>query len=331
MFNKVSKTRVLIARATLGFSLLFAPIDAWVKWHNGDTHDALLLVVTTVCCGIALWLSRDPRYHAHTVYALLAILIFGFVFGFPQLAQHPEMVVWLPLYPFYFYSLAGRRVGTILVGASIVYLYLIYLQADYSQVVNVPEVAVAYTMSILLGYAHEEVHYGERKMLERIALLDGLTGAYNRHGLSAIWEGVLRHARVSDTNVALLLFDIDHFKSINDRHGHDVGDDVLRETVAVFKARLRASDYVVRWGGEEFLIVLPGASTGQACQIAEALRADLAAHEFPVAGGVTGSFGIGSVTTADDFETALKKADEALYQAKYAGRNRIMLAGAAEA
>ena len=83
---------------------------------------------------------------------------------------------------------------------------------------------------------------------------------------------------------------------------------------------------MVRWGGEEFLIVLPGASTGQACQIAEALRADLAAHEFPVAGGVTGSFGIGSVTTADDFETALKKADEALYQSKSEGKNRLTVA-----
>lgn len=331
MFNKVSKTRVLIARATLGFSLLFAPIDAWVKFHNGDTHDALLLVITTVCCGVALWLSRNERYHAHTVYALLAILVFGFVFGFPQLAQHPEMVVWLPLYPFYFYSLAGRRFGTILVGAGTVYLYLIYLHADYSQVVNVPEVAVAYAMSILLGYAHEEIHYGERQKLERIALLDGLTGAYNRHGLSAVWEGVLRHARISATDVALILLDIDGFKAINDRYGHDVGDDVLRETVAVIKARLRASDYVVRWGGEEFLIVLPGASTEQARRVAENLRADMAAHEFPGAGSVTGSFGVASVNTTDDLESALKGADEALYRAKYAGRNRIMLAGVAEA
>lgn len=324
----IADTRVSITRATLIFTVIFAPVDGLVKLHNGDSRTATLLIFTTASCAVVLWLMRQPRYHVFAVRALLIILAAGFLLGFPSLAQHPEMVIWLPLYPFYFYSLGGRRVGALLSGASAVYLYLIYLWADYSQVVNIPEVAVAYVLSIVLAHAHEEVHCGEREKLERMAHLDSLTGAYNRHGLSSLWGGVWRRAEATDTDVALALLDIDHFKDINDRHGHDAGDAVLREVVAVLRERLRASDYVVRWGGEEFLLLLPGATAAQAQRIADSLRGDIAAHDFENLDSVTASFGVASVREAGDFETALKRADDALYCAKSAGRNCIRLAAA---
>jgi diguanylate cyclase (GGDEF)-like protein len=241
----------------------------------------------------------------------------------PRLAQHPEMAVWLPLYPFYFYSLAGQRVGNILVGASLAYLAAINYWNDFSAVVNIPEAAVAYAFSIVLGYVHESVHNSERRKLERIALLDNLTGAYNRHGLSSTWAGIHQHAVLTGSAISLVLFDIDHFKKINDVHGHDVGDRVLKKVVERVKMRLRASDYIVRWGGEEFALILPGADVSQAAKVAENLRKGIEGEPFDSVGTVTCSFGVCRADGDVDFEVAIKRADEALYSAKSLGRNRV--------
>ncbi len=173
----------------------------------------------------------------------------------------------------------------------------------------------------------------ERKRLEdeltRLAAVDPLTGAYNRrkgNALLAVEFG--RHARTGRA-FAVLLLDIDHFKSINDRFGHPAGDDVLCALVQACRSLLRITDILIRWGGEEFLFVLPDTDASAAVAIAERMRASLAAAEIAAPGGApirfTVSIGV-AVPTGENPGELLSRADIALYAAKMGGRDRVELA-----
>ena len=127
-----------------------------------------------------------------------------------------------------------------------------------------------------------------------------------------------------------MLFDVDHFKQVNDTHGHDAGDDVLRELAARTIKSVRSVDLAVRWGGEEFLVVMPETDLANAAAVAERLRAAVAKDSFNVKSSgeklaVTVSVGVAAaIPGADDRDRLLKRADDALYCAKSAGRNRVV-------
>jgi len=157
---------------------------------------------------------------------------------------------------------------------------------------------------------------------------DGLTGIPNRrHFADALARDLARSQRHARP-LALVLFDIDHFKRVNDTHGHLAGDAVLREIAARVRATIRADEVLARWGGEEFAVLLPESDAAQAAEFAERLRRLVA--DAPVSAGdrtipVTISLGVGvtqgEAITADDL---VRRADEKLYAAKDAGRNRVM-------
>jgi diguanylate cyclase (GGDEF)-like protein len=150
-----------------------------------------------------------------------------------------------------------------------------------------------------------------------------LTGLLNRQGLEGRFEEVRQQAQLLRTPISLVSFDLDHFKGINDQHGHDVGDAMLREVAYQVRKSLRAFELVYRMGGEEFLIVLPGMNETQAIDTAEQLRETIS--HVRVAGdiGVTASLGISSGTGERiAFEPLYRHADEALYTAKRDGRDR---------
>ena len=167
--------------------------------------------------------------------------------------------------------------------------------------------------------------------LRQQATHDGLTGLLNRNTvLAKLQEEVARAAR-QETPVAVLMADLDRFKSINDRFGHLAGDDVLREAARRMKAASRGYDSVGRYGGEEFLIVFPGCHTPEASRQSERLREAIASEPFDIgttALPVTCSFGLACTDTTDAAQL-VRSADEALYQAKAAGRNRIAIHGIA--
>ncbi|MEN7343363.1 MAG: diguanylate cyclase [Pseudomonadota bacterium] len=159
--------------------------------------------------------------------------------------------------------------------------------------------------------------------LDQVASTDALTGLGNRHGLSERLT-MLRKKRIDYT---LILMDIDHFKQINDNFGHDHGDFVLTEFAARIKTRLRQSDYAVRWGGEEFLLILPSTSTEDANDVAKQLHDIIRKTPIVVDGTqhfVTATFGIAAFSDYDDFESTLKGADSALVLGKQSGRDRII-------
>jgi diguanylate cyclase (GGDEF)-like protein len=162
--------------------------------------------------------------------------------------------------------------------------------------------------------------------LKRLATTDRLTGAHNRWSFEdVILAEIARLHRYAEP-MSLLLFDVDHFKVINDTHGHQAGDTVLVELSQRVRAQLRAVDSLARWGGEELAVLLPQCTLAQAEPVAEKLRRLIASQPFAQVGRVTASFGVAGFLPQDTLDTVLKRADDALYAAKSAGRNRVCVA-----
>jgi two-component system cell cycle response regulator len=166
-----------------------------------------------------------------------------------------------------------------------------------------------------------------------LAVTDPLTGLYNRRYLEAHLGSVIVRALADRKPACLLLFDIDHFKGINDSFGHDAGDDVLRAFADRLRRGVRSIDLVARYGGEEFVVIMPDTDAGFAGTVAERLRSDVEKLPFGTRSGlalpVTVSIGLAEWQgPADSAEALLKRADKALYLAKRAGRNRVVASAA---
>jgi len=162
--------------------------------------------------------------------------------------------------------------------------------------------------------------------LERLAATDHLTGAWNRAQLDRVIEPELARSVANRQPLSLILFDIDCFKSINDRFGHAAGDAVLRDLVRLVRGRTRPSDILFRWGGEEFVVLVAAAGYRQAAGVAESLRAAVAGHVFESAGKVSVSLGVAEHNGSEDIATWFRRLDSALYEAKKSGRDRVVVA-----
>lgn len=168
--------------------------------------------------------------------------------------------------------------------------------------------AVVTAIGRRVAWLHQEVEKGER---------DALTGCLTRHGFYTRFAALEAHARLS-----CISFDLDHFKNINDTRGHQVGDQVLARTSEAVRATLRGADIFARWGGEEFLVVLPACDLAKALEVAG--RMQLALKVQPIEGlTVSASFGVAQRGSGESLEAWLGRADAALYEAKHAGRNCV--------
>lgn len=177
-----------------------------------------------------------------------------------------------------------------------------------------------------------------RNMLESsvsLAYTDPLTGVYNRRYMSAHLDRKIMEVGDVDKAVSVMLFDIDHFKEVNDTHGHAAGDDILRGIALRVGESIRDFDLLARFGGEEFLVTMPNTPADAAAAVAERLRARIEREAFWIARNhapVKISVSVGVATTTDPSDTAdglIARADSALYEAKRGGRNRVCVAGAA--
>jgi diguanylate cyclase (GGDEF)-like protein len=166
-----------------------------------------------------------------------------------------------------------------------------------------------------------------RKRYEReihlLATTDSLTGIANRREFARILESEVERARRYGAPLSLAMYDIDYFKRVNDTFGHDVGDHVLQSLTVLVKKTVRITDVVARWGGEEFMLLMPQSDMNAAKRAAEKLRQMIARHRFDEAGGIAVSFGVTQYVPQDDPNSLLKRVDDALYLAKERGRNRV--------
>lgn len=161
------------------------------------------------------------------------------------------------------------------------------------------------------------------RSLEERAIKDPLTGAFNREGIeAAIKQGLLAFRRNGEP-LSLIFLDVDHFKAVNDNHGHGVGDQILSGLASTVQKHVRGSDGFARWGGEEFVLVCPNTGLAEATNLAEKLRVLLAGEQFGTPVSVTVSFGVAMLKDGEGVEELFRRADEALYLAKQLGRNRV--------
>ena len=163
----------------------------------------------------------------------------------------------------------------------------------------------------------------KEKEIYHQSITDSLTGVYNRWYFLEKLENEMERIRRKGGVCCLIMIDIDHFKSVNDRFGHNIGDKVLQHLVNTVKNRLRKMDTFARWGGEEFVIVLPDTFIEDAVTLAEELRITISQMKIPEVGYITASFGVGQYCDGDTIESLIERVDKMMYKAKHEGRNCV--------
>lgn len=182
------------------------------------------------------------------------------------------------------------------------------------------------TMIVLL-LAHYTISKYQQHLVE-MAMKDKLTGINNRHAFDPASQQVIKTAYRNKDPLSIVLVDIDHFKNINDNHGHLVGDQVIVRVAKILQSHLRASDLLCRWGGEEFMILLPKCDIEHAQVLTEKIRLQIEYAEIMIEGkniSITASFGVTQYTRAESQIELVERVDKALYKAKSLGRNRVEL------
>ncbi|PLK50294.1 GGDEF domain-containing protein [Uliginosibacterium sp. TH139] len=316
----------------VGFALLFAILQIWplaASYLAGSLY--------------YLWVFRAtnaPGYRPNRLVlwiwlvifaqALLAVLLLGPGAGF-------QLYLVGTLLPS-FSSLSRPLSHKLFQGAVIVAFFLLcdtWLASETPLYALTPRLTAILRHFNILGFcailawiAHAHalsVHEAEQA-LHRIASSDPLTGLFNRRAITELAEREIARSQRTHQPLSLILCDIDHFKRINDSHGHAAGDHVLQTVAKLLQATVREYDCVARWGGEEFLILLPDATGAGAAAIAERLRAAVEACVISFEGQaipVTLTLGVSLLDPQENWHAAINRADEALYRGKAGGRNRV--------
>ena len=288
---------------------------------------------------LAVWPKLSIRGHHIVSVAVLALLIFRW--GYSWLFSPPEQVIiglatgllYVPLFMTITTILMSGRGKTICISVGAVMGLIVTIGATRPELADSylddwrlgPIVLAVYALFgwLLSNWVHERqaLHHrtNEAEELGKKANTDPLTGISNRRAAGAWLEDMSKSAR----RCAVIFIDIDHFKSINDNHGHDIGDAVLQEFAKLLRNRVRSHDMVARWGGEEFVILLSSLTKEEAVSVAENLRKQIEQADVPNLPNVTASFGVSHSQSGESVEATIKAADEALYRAKSGGRNQV--------
>lgn len=186
-------------------------------------------------------------------------------------------------------------------------------------------VSILTTISVtcLLAYAFATITRRQRDELMTLATKDPLTGVGNRRALQQKLDDAIATSKRNDNACSMLMLDLDHFKQVNDRHGHAKGDEILIRLTELVGARIRITDSIYRIGGEEFVIVAENMVLENAARLAEQLRTIIEAHDLAPGSTVTISLGVAQHHDGECAEDWMRRADNALYMAKHSGRNRI--------
>jgi diguanylate cyclase (GGDEF)-like protein len=223
------------------------------------------------------------------------------------------------------FSMRGVVAGVVIACALAV---AVAFGVDAAAVLNSPEILTAQVVLIICVAVLSTPLMRSDIQHRSDAVLDPLTGMLNRNALKVRVQELTQQSAVTGEPIGLIIGDLDHFKQINDTHGHSVGDAVLKEVAYLMRKQLRAFDLAYRLGGEEFLILLPGSDLAHAENLAERLRARVGVEHVAGGIGVTMSFGVSASGPDEpfDYTTVFARADAALYRAKSDGRDRVRLA-----
>lgn len=338
-----------IGRVTVFFNLAALcslALFATIAYLNYDRRYASILVTfMALSLGNILLFFLTGRVKVLVLMTCFAYLPFC---AFLQIngGQNNSAILWHYVYPVMVYYIAGLRLGVLCCGILIVMEASLmwmddaaWFRAYYPFDFKLRFLATMTTLSIF-GAILERSRTATRnklllltKKLEKISETDELTGLANRRALKEILEREVLRSQESQSDFGMVLCDIDHFKTINDRHGHATGDQALRHVAGMLGTLIRKDDRAARWGGEEFLLILPGADLGESCRTAERIRAEI--EQTPMGNtlgtsiGLTISCGVSNWSEHRSLSEMFRAADNRLYQAKAMGRNKVVGAACA--
>lgn len=309
------------------FILLGSPILAWVNVLSVAMYAYAYRAFQQRRNRLAILLIRTEVL----VHAGLGTVLIGWESGF-----HYFLLMFIPAL---FVTMRARSAWLLAaglwayyVGLDVLMWYIEPLQPISSSAllgVHVFNLTVVFLMFSYLALFYVSTVTRAHKSLARMATTDSLTGLFNRRHMIALTEKELARHHRRPSNLTLLLMDIDHFKQINDQYGHDMGDRVLAAVSDSLKGSMREQDFIGRWGGEEFLAVLPETDFEQAAVSAERIRKAIEGLVIDCDGTtvqVTLSIGISQYRAEEPLSSAIARADYALYAGKSAGRNRVEVA-----
>lgn len=340
--------RLILTASLLGITLV-AFIAFTIINYNRAKFQLVVIDLTTIIVNLfALYLLFIKKKIVLAGFVATSML-FSFLIVLSYLTKNHEFgLVWTLCFPLFVIPILGKVRGLIMIAI----FYCILLPIVFMGIgdwdngywsltsfmrftassMTVVFIAYFFESSTLAAYdlvlsnRAKEIKYLEK--LETLSVTDQLTGLYNRRYFDDQFNREQEKVNRYGSQLCLIMVDLDHFKVINDRFGHQVGDSVLVEFSQLFKQGIRTTDILSRWGGEEFIALLPGTSLANAAIIAEKLRALTEEHLFSTAEKLTASFGVTEVKKQSEGEwKAIQNADMALYQAKREGRNRVVVFG----
>ncbi|MGD0451977.1 MAG: GGDEF domain-containing protein [Solirubrobacteraceae bacterium] len=322
-FRLNRKLMAYTAAAMYGGAAFDGSIEGFLP---GDPSFAIAPVLVSIAATAVLILigPRLPRWALAPLGPIGVVLIAYALTTTPGAGDGAVLYVWPVLWTTFFFGRRGAMSIVVCVGvAHAVTLLLLPAASSYPgrwvdvmvsvSVVSVVTLTLVHRNDLLLNQLVDE------------ARTDALTGLLNRRGFDERASLELAHARREASSIALITFDVDYFKRINDELGHEIGDRVLARIGALLTAQSRDIDVAARFGGDEFVVLLPGSTSADAERLAERVRGALEAEDPAGLGAVPMSAGILSAVAPNDIEAMLHGADAALYEAKRTGRDRTVV------
>ena len=302
-------------------SLAILPF-AILRFLNGEYLIALLdglIIVGMIALGAFVYRTRRIRLASIILSLLCAASLVATIYTIGT-----QQILWAyPAVMAFFYLLRHEEAIALVLGMTALLLPKLLMDAGQFQTTSV---AVTLVVMCAFAYAFASVMQRQRDLLMQQATKDPLTGAGNRRALDEkLDEIVAAYARLP-TPSSLIILDLDHFKSLNDSHGHSTGDEILRKITEIIRLRIRSTDSLYRVGGEEFVVVTEHLTLDKASHLAEQLRTLVEVNELVPEHPVTISLGVAEIRSGQSGDQWLKRADEALYEAKRAGRNATVAA-----
>ena len=302
-FVSVSVSPFMIYRLIAGEIIIFA-ID-------------LVMISITVGIAIYAWFSHQVEQAAMGLATSITVALVATAFY--NSASAP---FWLYCNVVFAYALVPTRQATVL--ATLGFVATAFQPDAFASTMNHAAFLVTLPVTALFAFIYVKRHEVQREQMARLALTDVLTGVGNRRAFNEEFAVALSAANRRQGHPTIVLFDVDHFKTVNDDYGHGVGDEVLKKMVALVKDETRPNDRLFRVGGEEFCLIVDQQTLEQTSKNMDRLRLDIQNYPFIANHTVTVSMGITRILPGDTLEATLKRGDRALYVAKRNGRNQLV-------
>jgi diguanylate cyclase (GGDEF)-like protein len=291
---------------------------AIIRFMNGDYRMALLDAVLVMLLGsLSFFLYKSHRVRVVSL-ALALIAIAGMLATI--YLKGASQVYWIyPVLVGVFFLVERREA---LIASILAVAALIPFLATEFTAFALTRILITISVTCSLAYAFATITRGQRDELMNLATRDPLTGVGNRRAMQQKLDEVIASRSRNNRNCCLLMLDLDHFKKVNDLHGHAKGDEILIKLTEIIEIRIRATDNIYRIGGEEFVIVIEDQNLENASRLAEQLRTIVEANELAPESSVTISIGVAQHVRGESVESWMNRADNALYAAKDSGRNQ---------